>query len=107
FDVAAKYHIVENVPYISYFMAREYQYQFQRAACRLAGDTGPLHRCSIYGSRVVGEKLTEMLASGRSRPTGETLQMFTDQDHADASAMLDYFAPLHRWLKQQNARERC
>ena len=107
FDIAAKYHITANVPYMSYFMASVYQYQFQRAACRIAGITGPLHRCSIYGSKAVGAKLGEMLASGRSRPTGQTLAMFTGEDHADASAMLEYYAPLHRWLKRQNAGRRC
>lgn len=107
FDIAAKYHITANVPYMSYFMASVYQYQFQRAACRIAGDTGPLHRCSIYGSKDVGARLGEMLASGRSRPTGQTLAMLTGQDHADASAILDYYAPLYRWLKQQNAGRRC
>jgi peptidyl-dipeptidase A len=107
FDIAAKYHITANVPYMSYFMASVYQYQFQRAACRIAGDAGPLHRCSIYGSKEVGAKLGEMLASGRSRPTVETLAMFTGENRADASAILDYYAPLYRWLKQQNAGRRC
>ncbi|MBL8268882.1 M2 family metallopeptidase [Steroidobacter sp.] len=107
FDIAAKYHITANVPYMSYFMASVYQYQFQRAACRIAGVDGPLHRCSIYGSKEVGAKLGEMLASGRSRPTGQTLAMFTGEDRADASAMLDYYAPLYRWLKRQNAGKRC
>lgn len=107
FDIAAKYHITANVPYMSYFMASVYQYQFQRAACRIAGVSGPLHRCSTYGSKAVGSKLNEMLASGRSRPTSQTLAMFTGEERADASAMLDYYAPLYRWLKRQNAGRHC
>jgi peptidyl-dipeptidase A len=26
----------------------------------------------------------------------------TGTDHLDAQAMLDYFAPLYQWLKEQN-----
>jgi len=77
FDVAAKYHITDNVPYMSYFMATVYLYQFQRAACRIAYTPGPLHRCSIYGNKKVGAKLEKMLASGRSLPTDQTLALFT------------------------------
>jgi peptidyl-dipeptidase A len=107
FDVAAKYHITDNVPYMSYFMATVYLYQFQRAACQLAGVAEPLHGCSIYGNREVGARLQRMLASGRSMPTGQTLAAFTGQQQADAGAILEYYAPLYRWLKQQNASSRC
>jgi peptidyl-dipeptidase A len=27
----------------------------------------------------------------------------TGEDHLDAGPMLEYFAPLYQWLKQQNA----
>ena len=57
FDAGAKYHIAENVPYISYLKARLYQYQFHEAACRMAKWKGPLHRCSIYGNKAAGDKL--------------------------------------------------
>jgi peptidyl-dipeptidase A len=107
FDVAAKYHITDNVPYMSYFMATVYLYQFQRAACGMAHVQGPLHRCSIYGSKEVGAMLSKMLASGRSAPTGQTLASFTGENEADATAMLEYYAPLYRWLKQQNRAKRC
>ena len=70
FDIAAKYHITDNVPYMSYFVATVYLYQFQRSACRIAGIAVPLHRCSVDGSKEVGAKLGKMLASGRSLPTG-------------------------------------
>ena len=107
FDVAAKYHVTDNVPYMSYFMATVYLYQFQRAACRIAGSPGPLHRCSIYGNKDVGTKLGKMLASGRSLSTAQTLALFTGEEQADASAILEYYAPLYRWLKQQNVAQRC
>jgi peptidyl-dipeptidase A len=107
FDIAAKYHITDNVPYMSYFMATVYLYQFQRSACRIAGIAGPLHRCSVYGSKEVGTKLGKMLASGRSLPTRQTLALFTGEEKADASAILEYYAPLYCWLKHQNTGGRC
>ena len=107
FDAFAKYHVATNTPYASYFMALIYQYQFQRAACRIAGGAGPLSQCSIYGSKAVGEKLNAMLELGRSRPTPDALETFTGERRADASAMSEYFAPLNSWLEVQNRGEAC
>lgn len=107
FDAGAKYHVPENVPYISYLKARFYQYQFHEAACRMAKWKGPLHRCSIYGNKEVGAKLREMLALGGSRPNSEALALFTGSKEADPRAMIEYFRPLVRWLDKQNAGERC
>src|SRR5258705_216122 len=36
FDPGAKYHVPANVPYMRYFLARIYQFQFQRALCKTA-----------------------------------------------------------------------
>lgn len=107
FDAGAKYHVPENVPYISYLKARLYQYQFHEAACRIAKWKGPLHRCSIYGNKEVGERLRKMLALGGSRPNSEALEMFTGSSDADPRAMLAYFQPLKQWLDKENAGERC
>lgn len=107
FDAGAKYHVAENVPYISYLKARFYQYQFHEAACRIAKWKGPLHRCSIYGNKEVGEKLRQMLALGGSRPNSEALALFTGSSEPDPGAMLEYFRPLKTWLDKQNVGERC
>jgi peptidyl-dipeptidase A len=106
FDPGAKYHIPANTPYARYFLARIYQFQFYRAMCRAAGYSGPLNRCSFYGSTAAGDKLKAMLAAGQSRPWPETLKLMTGEDHADASAMVEYFQPLLTWLKEQNAGEK-
>jgi peptidyl-dipeptidase A len=107
FDAGAKYHVAENVPYISYLKARMYQYQFHQAACRMAKWKGPLHLCSIYGKREVGQRLRAMLALGGSRPNAEALALFTGHSDADPSAMLAYYRPVLNWLDKQNAGERC
>jgi peptidyl-dipeptidase A len=102
FDPGAKYHVAANVPYARYFLAAVLQFQFHRALCRAAGYTGPLHRCSIYNNKVAGARLNKMLAMGQSRPWPEALEALTGEKQMDASAMLDYFAPLKQWLDQQN-----
>jgi len=102
FDAGAKNHIPTNVPYARYFLARVYQFQFYKAMCDASGYKGPLNRCSFYGSRAAGDKLSHMLEAGESQPWQQTLKEMTGSDHLDAQAMLDYFAPLYAWLKQQN-----
>jgi peptidyl-dipeptidase A len=56
FDPGAKYHVPANVPYTRYFLAGIYQFQFHRSACQQIGWTGPLHRCSIYNQREMGQR---------------------------------------------------
>ncbi|HRD26750.1 MAG TPA: M2 family metallopeptidase, partial [Caulobacter sp.] len=107
FDPGAKYHVPGNVPYTRYFLAHVYQFQFQRAACRQAGWTGPLHRCSIYGNKAVGAKFNTMLEMGASRPWPEAMAAFTGETQGDASAVADYFKPLNIWLTKQNKGEHC
>jgi peptidyl-dipeptidase A len=102
FDPGAKYHVPANIPYARYFLARIYQYQFQRALCKTAGVEGPLHRCSIYGNKAAGEALNKMLSMGASKPWPDELEILTGQRELDASALADYFAPLKAWLDQQN-----
>jgi len=106
FDPGAKYHIPSNTPYARYFLARVYQFQFYRAMCRASGYTGPLNRCSFYGSKAAGDKLHAMLALGQSKPWPEALKAMTGEDRADASAIIEYFQPLIDWLKQQNKGEK-
>ncbi len=107
FDPGAKYHIPGNTPYMRYFLARILQYQFYQTACELAGWTGPLHRCSFYGSKEVGERFNAMLELGQSKPWQDALEAFTGERSMDASAILAYYEPLSAWLKEQNAGKTC
>jgi peptidyl-dipeptidase A len=102
FDPGAKYHIPGNTPYTRYFLARILQFQFYKAACDAAGWKGPLHRCSFYGNKDVGQKLNAMLEMGASKPWPDALQAFTGSREMSGKAMLEYFKPLMDWLKQQN-----
>jgi peptidyl-dipeptidase A len=105
FDPGAKYHVPANTPYTRYFLAHILQFQFQRAMCRDAGYTGPLHRCSIFDNKAVGAKLARMLAMGQSRPWPDALEALTGERQMDATAMIDYFKPLKEWLDAQAAAE--
>jgi peptidyl-dipeptidase A len=102
FDAGAKYHIPANTPYMRYFLARLLQFQFYQAACKQAGWTGPLHRCSFYGNKEVGAKLQKMLEMGQSKPWPDALQEFTGSREISGQALVDYFAPLKKWLDEQN-----
>jgi peptidyl-dipeptidase A len=102
FDPAAKYHVAANVPYMRYFLADILQFQFHRALSQTAGCTGPLHRCSIYGSQSAGTKLNAMLEMGASRPWQDALEKIAGTRQMDATAIRDYFAPLQKWLDEQN-----
>ncbi|MEL7683946.1 M2 family metallopeptidase [Citromicrobium bathyomarinum] len=103
FDPGAKYHIPGNTPYTRYFLARILQFQFYKAACDQAGWEGPLHRCSFYGNKEVGEKLNAMLEMGASKPWPDALEAFTGSREMSGKAMMEYFAPLKEWLDKQNA----
>ncbi|MFM7275152.1 MAG: M2 family metallopeptidase, partial [Gammaproteobacteria bacterium] len=107
FDPGAKYHIPGSVPYTRYFLARILQFQFYQKACEIAGWQGPLHRCSFYGNKEVGEKLNAMLAMGRARPWPEALEAFTGHREMSGKAVVAYYAPLMSWLEEQNKGQQC
>ncbi|MEL6868516.1 MAG: M2 family metallopeptidase [Pseudomonadota bacterium] len=107
FDPGAKYHIPANTPYTRYFLAHILQFQFQRALCEAAGNDGPLHDCSIYGSKEAGARLEAMLAAGASQPWQDSLEMVTGTREMDASAMVEYFSPLLGWLETRNEGQQC
>ena len=107
FDPGAKYHVPANVSYTRYFLARILQFQFQRALCETAGHEGALHSCSVFGNEDAGAKLQAMLEAGQSAPWQETLEKLTGTQEMDASAIIDYFAPLMAYLKEQNEGRTC
>ncbi|HTP54090.1 MAG TPA: M2 family metallopeptidase [Thermoplasmata archaeon] len=102
FDPGAKFHVPANVPYMRYFLAHILQFQFHRALVRTSGAREPLHRASIYGSKAAGDRLRAALEMGQSREWPDALEALTGERRMDASALLEYFAPLRRWLDEQN-----
>lgn len=107
FDAGAKNHVPTNVPYMRYFLADILQFQFYRSLCEAAGHKGTLSTCSIYGNKEAGRKFWTMLGKGASQPWQQTLRELTGKDEMDASAIIDYFAPLYAWLQEQNKGKEC
>jgi len=107
FDPGSKYHIPGNVPYTRYFLAHILQFQMHRALCDIAGNEQPLHRCTIYNNKPAGAALIKMMQMGSSRPWPEALEALTGEKTMDATAILDYFAPLKAWLDKENEGRQC
>ena len=102
FDPGAKMHVAANVPYMRYFLADIYEFQFYRALCKESGYKGPLNRCTFFGSKAAGAKFNKMLEMGQSKPWPDAMEVLTGQREGDASAIIEYFAPLKKWLDEQN-----
>lgn len=107
FDPGAKYHVPGGVPYSRYFLAHIQQFEFHRALCEISGNTDPIHRCSIYNNKDAGKALNTMLEMGSSQPWQQAYKVLTGNEQMDATAILDYFAPLHTWLKDKNQGKQC
>jgi peptidyl-dipeptidase A len=107
FDPGAKYHVPGNTPYTRYFLSHVLQFQFYKALCDASGHTGPLYECSFYGNEEAGKRYWAMLSKGASQPWQQTMKELTGGEKMDASAVLEYFAPLQAWLKERNAGSTC
>ena len=107
FDPGAKYHVPGGVPYSRYFLAHIQQFEFHRALCEISGNTDPIHRCSIYNNKDAGAALNTVLEMGSSQPWQQAYKVLTGSEQMDATAILDYFAPLHTWLKDKNQGKQC
>jgi len=107
FDAGAKYHVPGNTPYTRYFLSHILQFQFYKSLCDASGHKGPLYECSFYGNKEAGRKYWAMLGKGASQPWQKTMKELTGGEKMDGSAVLEYFAPLQTWLKQQNEGQSC
>ncbi|KAL7038763.1 hypothetical protein ACKWTF_009688 [Chironomus riparius] len=110
FDVTAKYHASADVEYLRYFVAFILQFQFHKASCIKAGEyemNNPektLADCDIYQSKEAGDAIKKMLSLGSSVPWNDALEVITGDRQLDANALLEYFAPLYEWLKEENTK---
>lgn len=107
FDPGAKYHVPGNTPYTRYFLSHILQFQFYKALCDAAGHEGPLYQCNFAGNPEAGQRYWAMLSKGNSQPWQQTLKELTGGEQMDASAVLEYFAPLKTWLENQNQGQTC
>jgi peptidyl-dipeptidase A len=61
----------------------------------------------VFGSTEAGKRFGAMLALGAGQPWQDTMEKLTGTRQMDASAIIDYFAPLMSWLEQQNKDQSC
>lgn len=107
FDPPAKIHISADVEYFRYFCAHIFQFQFHKAMCRKAGEYVEgdpkltLDQCDVHGSAEAGNAFKEMLSSGALKHWKDALEGLTGKREMDPAALLEYFAPLRGWLKDE------
>lgn len=105
-DAAGKFHVIDNIPYIRYFLASFLQVQFYEAMCKASDERwdGNLHRCEIKGSKEAGELLWSMMKQGTTRPWFQILQGMTGSSEIKSKTLLTYFEPLRTWLEYEITR---
>ena len=107
FDPGAEAPVALNRRLLPGVIGRILQFQLHRALCEAAGETGPLHRCSVFESPEAGARLRALMELGSSRPWPEALEALAGTRSLDAGAMREYFAPLAAWLDTRNEGRRC
>ncbi|XP_058460866.1 angiotensin-converting enzyme-like isoform X2 [Malaya genurostris] len=110
FDPGSKYHIPFDSQYISYFIAHILDMQLHKTLCQVAGEyepnnsNKPLHKCDIDGSTAAGDHIRVGLSLGRSVHWTEALREMTGETELKTDALLEYYRPLHEFLKEENAK---
>lgn len=99
--------VAQNVELLPRALGDILKFQVLEEACRSAGLDGPLHRCSFYGSDAVAKQLWPILARGSSESWYEVLEAYTGSPRMSAAPLMEYFAPLGRWLDSRNADGGC
>jgi len=100
-DALTKTHINDDpAQYYDYALSYALLFQLHDHIARQILHQNP-HDTDYYGHREVGDFLRKLMAPGASRPWRETLRESTGRE-LDAKAMVEYFAPLYRWLQVQN-----
>jgi hypothetical protein len=105
-DPAALYHIANDYSMMRYYSRIIFQFQFQKVLCDACGHEGPLNTCDVYECKEAGDLLAVLMKQGSERHWQKQLVDFTGDSEAvmNADGMVDYYAPLYEWLKEENAR---
>lgn len=101
-DATSKTHINNDAAqYYDYAISNVLVAQFHDHISRNILGQDP-HATNYFGSRAVGDFLWSIMETGSTGDWRELLRETTGEDLSNR-AMLDYFAPLMDWLKEQNA----
>ncbi|KRX52995.1 Propionyl-CoA carboxylase alpha chain, mitochondrial [Trichinella sp. T9] len=77
-------------------------FQLFQGICRTANHTGPLHRCNLDSNPLLGRQLSNLMRLGATKPWQEALKLVSKKALLSAEGMLEFFEPLHDWLKREN-----
>jgi peptidyl-dipeptidase A len=100
-DAATKTHINDDpAQYYDYALSSALLFQLHEHIAKDILHQDP-HNTDYYGNKAVGDFLKALMKPGASRPWREVLKETTGRP-LDAQAMVEYFAPLYNWLKEQN-----
>jgi peptidyl-dipeptidase A len=102
FDAGSATEIILNQSQAGSFISEVLGFQFYQSLCEAADNKNILSRCSFYDSKEIGTKLQAMFELGNSRPWYEVMSEITGQTKLDGKAVVDYFAPLQKYLDRQN-----
>ena len=100
-DAATKTHIIDDAgQYYDYAIATVLKHQLHDHIAKKILKTDP-HHANYYGSKETGAFLKHVLEQGATRDWREVLKEATGEE-LSTRAMMDYYAPLMTWLKEQN-----
>ena len=100
-DPATKTHINDDpAQYYDYALATVLKFQFHDHICREILHVDP-HQANYRGNREVGRFLNGILEQGATRDWRAVLEEATGEEMS-GRAMLEYYAPLLDWLREQN-----
>ncbi|CAG7704505.1 unnamed protein product [Allacma fusca] len=97
-DATGKYHVMENIPYIRYFLASFLQLQFFEALCE---DYENIHDCQLRGNKKAGARLWRMMEKGSSEHWSVVLKEMTGFSEILSKPLLRYFEPVRSWLEAE------
>ena len=107
FDAGATLDVTAHRPTAPRFMAHILAFQLYATVCDAAGHSGPLHRCSLLASEAAGARLQALLEASVGLAWPDALERSIGTPHLDAGPLLAYFAPLRRYLAEQNKGRHC
>jgi peptidyl-dipeptidase A len=100
-DAATKTHINDDAAqYYDYAVATVLKYQLHTHIAKQILEQNPTS-CNYFGSQETGAFLKSVLEKGATEDWRVVLRQATGQD-LSTKPMMEYFAPLYRWLQKQN-----
>jgi len=100
-DAATKTHINDTPAYYhNYAFAQVFKYQLNDYIARKILHQPP-QACNYSGSREAGAFIRDIMRRGATEDWRKVLREATGEDFS-TRAMLDYYAPLMKWLEEQN-----